>query len=560
MLRIAMPHFLKILVTLVLLNFASLNHAAPVPPTCALTAAPASISAGDSSTLTASCSPAATSYVWTGGTCTGNTTNTCTVTPTASTNYTVTGTAATPATILNLGTTALVDAASAADVFSFDVVAAKTLTTVTQIPITGFDVTHDALQINTTTALGNVTLAALNGVDDISVQSNQITGSTLINFGGNANGVIVTLELRGVVDPALVYVAVNTVVSSTGNTASATVTVQSTQYNLSVTQLGTGSGLVTSTDGNINCSANCSGAFNSGSFVSLIATPDPDSAFTGWGGTCTGTGACPVTMDAARDVTANFNTAPFTVTTSGVTDEGIIIADPIATVTAEISFNTADVGKTGSVFVTALVPASFLETLVSIQGANRNYQAMAQMAAANPNALILVQLTLSGWEPVVDRQLTPYITGKLGTQPATLAILNNVDTTKLIGSQFCVGYGTDASEMTSAVRMHLIATIPDPNATNTNTRTCNVALPISDDQVFAYAEANYPNLFAGAVTPGVYQQYNYQLYSDSENYLAVGDDKAIYLYGPVSGYVISPVGLVESFRGVITDWEATLSP
>lgn len=59
------------------------------PPICSLTASPASISLGGSSTLTASCSAAVTSYVWTGGTCAGATGPTCTVTPTATTTYSV---------------------------------------------------------------------------------------------------------------------------------------------------------------------------------------------------------------------------------------------------------------------------------------------------------------------------------------------------------------------------------------------------------------------------------------------------------------------------------------
>ena len=61
-----------------------------VPPTCALTASPASISTGGTSTLTASCSPAATSYTWTGGTCAGSGAS-CMVTPSATTTYTVSG-------------------------------------------------------------------------------------------------------------------------------------------------------------------------------------------------------------------------------------------------------------------------------------------------------------------------------------------------------------------------------------------------------------------------------------------------------------------------------------
>ncbi|MDP4028816.1 MAG: choice-of-anchor D domain-containing protein [Gallionella sp.] len=62
------------------------------PPSCTLVAAPSSIVAGSSTTLMASCDPAATSYTWTGGTCSGNITYTCTVSPTATTTYYVRGT------------------------------------------------------------------------------------------------------------------------------------------------------------------------------------------------------------------------------------------------------------------------------------------------------------------------------------------------------------------------------------------------------------------------------------------------------------------------------------
>ncbi len=61
-------------------------------PICTLSASPAGITTGGSSTLTANCNPAATSYTWTGGTCSGMTSATCTVTPTTTTSYTVAGT------------------------------------------------------------------------------------------------------------------------------------------------------------------------------------------------------------------------------------------------------------------------------------------------------------------------------------------------------------------------------------------------------------------------------------------------------------------------------------
>ena len=62
------------------------------PPVCTLTANPATVLPGQSSTLLASCSPAATSFSWSGGTCVGVTTSSCTVSPTVATSYSVTGT------------------------------------------------------------------------------------------------------------------------------------------------------------------------------------------------------------------------------------------------------------------------------------------------------------------------------------------------------------------------------------------------------------------------------------------------------------------------------------
>ncbi len=60
-------------------------------PVCTLSANPAFINAGASSTLTANCNPIAASYTWTGGTCAGTTSSTCTVMPSSNTTYTVQG-------------------------------------------------------------------------------------------------------------------------------------------------------------------------------------------------------------------------------------------------------------------------------------------------------------------------------------------------------------------------------------------------------------------------------------------------------------------------------------
>ena len=66
----------------------------------------------------------------------------------------------------------------------------------------------------------------------------------------------------------------------------------------------TGSGSITGTG--IDCGADCSEIYKSGTAVTLTATPGPGSTFTGWSGDCSGTGTCIVTMSQARSVTANF--------------------------------------------------------------------------------------------------------------------------------------------------------------------------------------------------------------------------------------------------------------
>jgi hypothetical protein len=64
----------------------------PNAPICTLSATPATVRKNGPSTLTASCSPPATSYSWTGGTCAGKTASTCMVSPSVTTTYSVTGT------------------------------------------------------------------------------------------------------------------------------------------------------------------------------------------------------------------------------------------------------------------------------------------------------------------------------------------------------------------------------------------------------------------------------------------------------------------------------------
>lgn len=77
---------------------------------------------------------------------------------------------------------------------------------------------------------------------------------------------------------------------------------------LTVTKTGSGSGTVTSDIPGIDCGTDCSEVYDYGTTVMLTATPDPNSAFKGWSGDCTGTETtCIVTVNQAKNVTANFS-------------------------------------------------------------------------------------------------------------------------------------------------------------------------------------------------------------------------------------------------------------
>jgi hypothetical protein len=77
-----------------------------------------------------------------------------------------------------------------------------------------------------------------------------------------------------------------------------------TTYALTVTKSGTGT--VTSSPAGINCGATCTANFAGGTAVTLSAAPASGYVFGGWSGACSGTGACTVTMDAAKGVAATF--------------------------------------------------------------------------------------------------------------------------------------------------------------------------------------------------------------------------------------------------------------
>lgn len=119
-------------------------------------------------------------------------------------------------------------------------------------------------------------------------------GSSFSNWSGGAVGVANT---------AIVLMNSNKTVTATFNSLSS-------MYTLTIQKAGSGSGTVMSTGAEIICGNTCSASFAAGTSVSLIATPESGSTFTGWSGGATGTGMfTTVLMDGNKTVTATFNTA-----------------------------------------------------------------------------------------------------------------------------------------------------------------------------------------------------------------------------------------------------------
>ena len=106
------------------------------------------------------------------------------------------------------------------------------------------------------------------------------------------------------------------------------------KYLLTVNKSGNGSGIITSAPPGMNCGTDCSEDYAEGTAVTLTASANADSVFTGWSGTgCTGAGSCSVTLNSDTAITANFSLKQPTTThtlsaAKSGTGDGLIISFP----------------------------------------------------------------------------------------------------------------------------------------------------------------------------------------------------------------------------------------
>lgn len=130
-------------------------------------------------------------------------------------------------------------------------------------------------------------------------------------------------------------------------------------FDLSVSKTGTGT--VTSSPAGINCGVDCNESYAAGTIVTLSASVGTGYTFSGWGGACSGTGVCTVTMSVARNVTATFIPTP----------QGVLSVAKIGTGTGTVS-RAGGLLNCGSTCTESLAPGT-IATLTASPAAGSSF-------------------------------------------------------------------------------------------------------------------------------------------------------------------------------------------
>jgi trimeric autotransporter adhesin len=216
--------------------------------------------------------------------------------------------------------------------------------------------------------------------------------------------------------------------------------VPSGSFALSLTLAGTGVGTVTSSPSGINCPGTCSANFNSGTVVTLTATPASGSKFAGWSGACTGTGTCSVTMSAAKSVTATFNPS----------------GGPAVTLSpTSLSFGTVAIGTTSAVKTVTVRntgTATLTITTIAISGTNSgDFSKTATTCGASLAAGARCTISVD-FKPAASgaRSAALSITDNASGSPQQVPLSGIGTTAKLAPTS--LNFGTVATGVTSAAK------------------------------------------------------------------------------------------------------------
>jgi hypothetical protein len=176
---------------------------------------------------------------------------------------------------------------------------------------------------------------------------------------------------------------------------------------LSITAAGTGTGTVSSDQGNLACvlqtgttTGSCTGTFIEGAVVTLTASAVGQSSFTGWTGDCAGStgNSCRLTMTASRTATARFDT-PISISISGTgLGNGRVTSSP-----AGLSCDVQ--GNAGAGTCVALFAGGTTVTLTAVPSAQNAFRRWGQDCATATGSTCT--LVVSGSAKTVSVQFDP---------------------------------------------------------------------------------------------------------------------------------------------------------
>ncbi len=315
---------------------------------------------------------------------------------------------------------------------------------------------------------------------------------------------------------------------------------------LTVTLAGNGSGAVTSSPVGIDCPSTCSTNFNQGTVVTLTGTPAIGSGLISWTGAspaCPGTGTCTVTMNAAQNVTATFNTVNYALTVNlAGTGGGTVTSSP-----AGISCpGTCSANFGGGTPVTLTATANGSSTFAGYGGA-----CLGGTCNVTMNAPESVTATFATNSPVLTL-LSPSSTVAGSGNPVVLAVTG----ANFVSGSTVVWNATNLAT-TFMNSTQLQATIPAANlaatgvasVTVTNPAGGGTSNPLTFDVLETFAgTGGYLSMFVNGADLG-----NSALYQQAAtNYLGFGTANPQYnfqLVVPGENWAYGGFSMVPAFSG-----------